>query len=146
MRREPGTLRLLADMGVSRRVVDWLRSQGHDAIHLREQDLQRLPDGEVFAKAARERRTVLTFDLDFGEIAAFCRERPVSVVVFRLRDARTSHVIERLRAVLATAREALEAGAVIAVEESRHRIRRLPIGVSPEQAPASRPRRRARRR
>ena len=29
MRREPGTLRLLADMGVSRRVVDWLRSQGH---------------------------------------------------------------------------------------------------------------------
>ena len=53
-----GALRVLADMGVSGRVVDWLRAQGHDAVHLREEGLQRLPDGEVFAKAFRERRVL----------------------------------------------------------------------------------------
>jgi predicted nuclease of predicted toxin-antitoxin system len=63
-------VRFLADMGVSMRVVEWLRSTGHDVVHLREQGLHRLPDGEIFAKAQREQRVVLTFDLDFGEIVA----------------------------------------------------------------------------
>ena len=126
-----GGLRILADMGVSGRVVAWLRVQGHDAVHLRDEGLHRLPDAEVFAKALGERRVILTFDLDFGEIAAFSRAPPVSVVVFRLRDTRTPHVIDRLRGVLASARDALAAGAVVTVEETRHRIRRLPIGGVP---------------
>ena len=49
-------MRFLADMGVSMRVVEWLRSSGHDAIHLRDEGLQRLPNGEIFQKAIRERR------------------------------------------------------------------------------------------
>jgi len=32
--------------------------------------LQRLPNGEIFKKAGREQRVMLTFDLDFGEIVA----------------------------------------------------------------------------
>jgi predicted nuclease of predicted toxin-antitoxin system len=63
-------MRFLADMGVSLRVVEWLRSSGHDAIHLRDEGLQKLPNGEIFRKAIREQRVVLTFDLDFGEIVA----------------------------------------------------------------------------
>ena len=50
------------------------------------------------------------------------------VVVFRLRNVRWNHVIDRLGVVLAASTSALEHGAVIAVEESRHRVRRLPIG------------------
>lgn len=59
-------MRFLADMGVSVRVVRWLRDQGHDATHLRDEGLQRIPNGEIFAKAIAEGRIVLTFDLDFG--------------------------------------------------------------------------------
>jgi predicted nuclease of predicted toxin-antitoxin system len=47
-----------------------MRSSGHDAIHLRDEGLQRLPNSEIFQKAIREERIVLTFDLDFGEIVA----------------------------------------------------------------------------
>ena len=57
-------MRFLADMGVAGRVVEWLRAEGHDAVHLREEGLHRLPDGQIFGKAAREDRVVLTFDLD----------------------------------------------------------------------------------
>ena len=49
-------MRFLADMGVSLGVCDWLRQQGHDVVHLRDQGLQRLPNGEIFAKAANEDR------------------------------------------------------------------------------------------
>ncbi len=48
-------MRFLADMGVSMRVVELLRSSGHEAIHLRDEGLQRLPNGEIFQKAIQGR-------------------------------------------------------------------------------------------
>ena len=121
-------MHFLADMGLSLRVVEWLRRRGHDVVHLRDQGLQRMPDEEIFAKATAERRVVLTFDLDFGEIVAHLRATRTSVVVFRLRDARPQSVIARLEVVLKESASALDRGAIISVEDERHRVRLLPIG------------------
>jgi predicted nuclease of predicted toxin-antitoxin system len=121
-------MRFLADMGVSLRVVEWLRSSGHDAIHLRDKGLQTLPNGEIFQKALREHRIVLTFDLDFGEIVAASGGKSVSVILFRLRNTRADFVIQRLMVVLGRSTEDLAHGAVVLVEDGRHRVRRLPIG------------------
>jgi predicted nuclease of predicted toxin-antitoxin system len=116
-------------MGVPGSVIVQLRQRGHDAVHLREQDLQRLPDDEIFQKAIAENRILLTFDLDFGEIVALSGNENVGIVVFRLRNTRANHVLARLEKVLAESSDALEEGAVITVEEHRHRIRRLPFTV-----------------
>ena len=121
-------MRFLADMGVAGRIVEWLRSEGHDAVHLRDEGLHRLPNGEIFRKAAEERRIVLTFDLDFGEILALSGDASVSVVLFRLRNTSTPFVLGRLKTVLADSGESLEKGAVVIVEDGRHRMRRLPLG------------------
>lgn len=121
-------MRFLADMGVSQRVVEWLRANGHDALHLRDEGLQRLPNGEIFQKAAREQRIVLTFDLDFGEILAASAGQIVSVVLFRLRNTRADFVIQRLDDVLKRSSAELLHGAVVVVEDGRHRVRTLPIG------------------
>ena len=121
-------MRFLADMGVAQRIVQWLRVEGHDVVHLSDEQLHRLPNGEIFVKAEAERRIILTFDLDFGEIVASSGGRSVSVVLFRLHNTRTPHVMDRLRKVLQESAQALEEGAVIVVEESRHRIRRYPVG------------------
>ena len=69
-----------------------------------------------------------TFDLGFGEIAALSEGRRCGIVVFRLRNTRTPHVISRLDSVLTASSSYLEEGAVVVVEETRHRIRRLPVG------------------
>lgn len=121
-------MRFLLDMGVDVRVAAWLREQRHDAVHLRDEGLQRLPNGEIFTKAISEQRVILTFDLDFGEIAALTRGRKASVVVFRLHNTRPQHVLDRLASVLADCSSILEAGAVVVVEETRHRVRHLPVG------------------
>jgi predicted nuclease of predicted toxin-antitoxin system len=123
-------MRFLADMGVNLQVVGWLRQQGHDAKHLRDEGLQRSPNGEIFAKAVAEGRVILTFDLDFGEIAALTKGRKASVILFRLHNTRTSHVIARLAAVLADCAATLATGAVVVTEELRYRVRLLPIGES----------------
>lgn len=104
------------------------REEGHDAVHLREQSLERLTDIEIFTKAESETRIILTFDLDFGEIVALSGAQGTSVIVFRLRNTRTAHVIQRLRTVLEKSGAALASGAIIAVEESRHRVRHIPLG------------------
>jgi predicted nuclease of predicted toxin-antitoxin system len=121
-------MRFLADMGVDIRVVQWLRQNGHDAKHLRDEGLHRIPNGEIFVKAISENRVIVTFDLDFGEIVALSQGEKASVILLRLHNTRTPHLIKRLATVLTDATEALEQGAVVVVEESRHRIRYLPLG------------------
>ena len=120
-------MRFLADMGVSQSLVEWLRSEGYDAVHLREEGLQKLSDMEIFQKGDIEDRIVITFDLGFGEIVASSLQT-VSVIVYRLRNARAAHQVDRLRAVLSAVAEDIQRGAVVVIEEGRHRIRKLPIG------------------
>jgi predicted nuclease of predicted toxin-antitoxin system len=120
-------VRFLADMGIAPKVVTWLRQQGHDVWHLAERGLERLPDPDIFVRAGEENRVVLTFDLDFGEVLALSGGT-TSVVLFRLRSRRTPRVIARLASVLADSRDQLTSGAIVVVEDARHRVRQLPVG------------------
>lgn len=118
-------MRFLADM-CDVRVVGWLNLQGHEATHLRDQGLQRMPNGGIFEKAIAESRVVVTFDLDFGEIIALSKGRKTGIILFRLRNTRTSHAIQRLSNIISECTDALARGAIIIVEETRHRIREFP--------------------
>ena len=123
-------MRFLVDMGLAVRVAEWLRNQGHDASHLDEVGLQRISDDEIFARAAAERRIIITTDLDFGEIVAHAHGAAVSAIVLRLARPRTARVIDRLTKVIGETGLALQGGAIVLVEEARHRVRRLPLGSS----------------
>ncbi|RLC58313.1 MAG: hypothetical protein DRI79_09625 [Chloroflexi bacterium] len=120
-------MRFLADMGISPRSVKYLRGLGYDAVHLWEEGLDRLTDGEVMAKARREGRVVLTHDLDFGELLAASGAELPSVVIFRLRDMRPGMVNRYLWEVIRRYGEMLEEGAIVSVREGQIRVRGLPI-------------------
>jgi len=121
-------MRFLADMGISPTVVRSLRADGYDVAYLPELGLQRLTDKEIFSLAAAENRVVMTVDLEFGEIVAASAGSVVSVVLLRLRNMRAPMVMQRLTAVLPDVTAALTSGAVVVVEDARHRVRKLPIG------------------
>ena len=121
-------MRFLADMCVDVRVVEWLREQGHDAIHLRDEGLHRMPNGDIFKKGIKEDRVIITFDLDFAEIAALTRGKKTSVVLFRLKNTRVPNVISHLSKVIQESMDGVQKRAVVVVEEFRHRDRYLPIG------------------
>lgn len=109
-------------------MADWLRADGHDAVHVREIQYADSPDFEIFHRAAHEGRIVVTFDLDFGEIVSLTRSAASGVVLLRLRLARQPYLRERLRAAIDEAAEALQAGAIVLVEDGRIRIRKMPPG------------------
>ena len=50
-----------------------------------------------------------------------------SIIIFRLENERPENINKRLAQVLKESFDALEKGAIISVEETRHRIRLLPI-------------------
>jgi predicted nuclease of predicted toxin-antitoxin system len=107
--------------------VQALRRQGHEAVHLREEQLERLPDSDILEKARRERRIVVTFDLDFGDLLAAGGHLLPSVIIFRLRDQTPSSVTPKLLEIVSHQGGELETGMLIVVEEMRYRVRRLPI-------------------
>ena len=115
-------------MGVSHATLIWLRANGHDSAHVADLGMKTAPDDEILALALRERRVVLTFDLDFGDILAASRGGAPSVIVFRLSCARPDKVNAQLEGVLRDASVALDEGAIVVVEDQRHRVRKLPIG------------------
>jgi predicted nuclease of predicted toxin-antitoxin system len=122
-----GGMKFLADMGISLRTVQWLRDQGFDTVHLRDQGLQLLPDREIIEKAYQENRIILTVDLDFPQLLATSKRLLPSVVLFRLGNENYNLINDRLSIILQECREVLEAGAIISVTDRMLRIRLLPV-------------------
>lgn len=119
-------MRFLADMGISLDVVHGLRPI-HDAKHLREDALQRLPDEQILAKAIRENRIVLTHDLDMGELLALSGASSPSIVTFRLSDMTPPSVLRHLQEAIRRFGTALEKGAAVTINDRTIRCHELPI-------------------
>jgi predicted nuclease of predicted toxin-antitoxin system len=120
-------VRFLVDANLSPLVTEWLRSNGHDAVHAFELGLAAARDSEILEHAARGGRIVLTSDLDFGDIAAL-GGGSAWVCIIRLRSNRTARIIARLERALPQPAPVLERAAVVIIEQARLRVRRLPLG------------------
>jgi predicted nuclease of predicted toxin-antitoxin system len=120
-------MRFLADAGISPRTVDHLNELGHDAVHVRTLGLQRASDEVVAARARDDSRVLVTFDLDFGDVLAVGVLDKPSVIILRLSDQRAEPVNQRLAIVVAERSRELESGTLVLVEDTRYRVRRLPI-------------------
>lgn len=78
--------KLLLDANISPETARFLRSLGFSVKSLIEENLAGITDEQVVTLAEKERRVIITFDLDFGRIYHFKEQGKVGIVVLRLEN------------------------------------------------------------
>ena len=116
-------MRFLVDRCAGRRLAEWLRSNGHDALEA--QTIGPDPgDQALLELAASENRVLITIDKDFGELIYLHRISHAGLI--RLPDVRMARRIEIIAEIIDYYGREVEEHAVITVHGNHVRISRPP--------------------
>ncbi len=76
-------MKLIADEGIDKPIVDHLRSLNHEIIYVLETS-PGIDDDKVLALARKEQAVLLTSDTDFGELIFRLKEVTYGIILLRL--------------------------------------------------------------
>ncbi len=89
-------LKFLLDANISYETANFLNSLGYDTKTVAQFGLAEAEDIEIVNRAIREKRIIITLDLDFGEIFYFSSKEKFRVIVLRLRNQTVESVNKAL--------------------------------------------------
>ena len=121
------SVKILIDMNLSPDWVAPLESAGWSAVHWSMIGDPRATDRAIMDWAVANGYVVFTHDLDFGTTLALTHETGPSVLQVRSRDVLPDHLASTVIAAIRQHEADLEGGALVVVDESKSRVRILPI-------------------
>lgn len=110
-------MRFKVDENLPVEVAIDLRERGHDADTVGDEGVAGAPDSRLAELLERERRALLTLDVDFGNLKRYPPERYAGLVVLRLRNQSRRSVLDAVRRVLDRLREEPLDGRLWSVDE-----------------------------
>lgn len=120
-------LKLLLDMNLSPKLVPVLITAGYESAHWYTFGVPDADDREIVAHAKKEKRLIITNDLDFGTILAETGSDSPSVLLLRYENLSIPFLTPRVIDILVKYERDLAAGALVVADERHIRIRPLPL-------------------
>ena len=120
-------MKLLIDMNLSPRWVEFLNSAGHEAEHWSNVGAADAADSVVMRHAQERRSVVLTHDLDFSTILAATGGAGPSVIQIRADALSPERIGAAVLAALVGLEAELKSGALLTLDPARTRVRMLPL-------------------
>jgi predicted nuclease of predicted toxin-antitoxin system len=117
-------LRFMVDVGVGKKVEQWLLDAGYDVASIREID-PRASDSEILKRAFEDFRIVLTMDKDFGELVYRLGNAHAGVLILRLEDSNSDEKVNAVRNIILQRGDKLK-GSFCVYQDNTLRISRLP--------------------
>jgi predicted nuclease of predicted toxin-antitoxin system len=121
------SVKVLIDMNLSPDWVPVLQHHGWPAVHWSTVGDPRATDRTIMDWAVANGYIVFTHDLDFGTMLALTHATGPSVLQVRAEDVLPDHLEGVVIAALTQHDADLAAGALVVVDESKCRVRVLPI-------------------
>jgi predicted nuclease of predicted toxin-antitoxin system len=121
------SLQILVDMNLSPDWVGALANHGWISTHWSAVGDPKATDRAIMEWARRKRHIVFTHDLDFGTMLALTHASGPSVLQIRGQDVLPDHLAPTVVAALTRHATDLAAGALVVIDESKSRVRILPI-------------------
>ena len=120
-------MRFLLNMNLPRELGVKLSAKGHKCRHVGDIGLAKAKDKAILEEAKSSREIIMTHDLDYGNLLAFSGEKTPSVIIFRVRNTHSNNLFAQVMDAWTEIEKPLLEGAIIILEDSALRIRRLPI-------------------
>lgn len=120
-------LKLLLDMNLSPQWAPALRKHGWQVVHWSDVGDPKASDRHVMDWAVAHHYVVFTHDLDFGAMLALTHAAGPSVLQVRAENILPDDLAGSVIAALNQHAADLSSGALVVVDESRSRVRVLPI-------------------
>ena len=120
-------MKILVDMSLPPSWVPVLERHGWPTVHWSDVGNPQCADRLIMDWAAAEGYVVFTHDLDFGTMLALSHAGGPSVLQVRAQDVLPNHLEGTVVSALAQHETDLSTGALVVVDQTRSRVRLLPI-------------------
>jgi predicted nuclease of predicted toxin-antitoxin system len=77
-------MKMFANENLFEPIIDFLRGRGHDVLSIRDSGLSGISDDEVYRRACKEKRVIITMDKDFSRMFRFPPEKCGGIIVVKI--------------------------------------------------------------
>jgi len=77
-------MKMFANENLFEPIIDYLKSLGHDVLSIRDAGLSGISDDDVYQRACKEQRVIITMDKDFSRMFRFPPEKCGGIIVVKI--------------------------------------------------------------
>ncbi len=116
-------MRFKTDENLPTEITDILKTHGHDALSVPDQQMAGQPDVNVTQVCQNEQRALVTLDLDFSDIRTYPPEDYPGIIVLRPAVQNITSLLRLMNRVITLLDQEVLAGQLWIVDDTKVRIR-----------------------